>query len=72
MKLYNDWVLKFQKPDWSKNPKFGVINTILELHPKIYDIFKSDIIGNEDVSNFGRKDTPSVEKNRIVGLDSSL
>ena len=62
MKLYNDWVLKFQKPDWSRNPEFGVIDTILELHPDIFHLFKSDIIGNEDVNNFGRKDTPSVEQ----------
>jgi len=45
MNLYNDLVLKFEKPDWSKNPEFGVIDTILELHPEIYHIFNSDIIG---------------------------
>ena len=62
MNLYNDLVLKFEKSDWAKNPEFGVIDTILELHPEIYHIFKSDIIGNEDINNFGRKDTPSVEQ----------
>ena len=62
MRLYNEWVLKFQKPDWSRNPEFGVIDTILELRPDIFQLFKSDIIGNEDISNFGRKDTPSVEQ----------
>ena len=62
MKLFSDWVLKFQKPDWSRNPEFGVIDTILELHPDIFHLFKSDIVGNEYISNFGRKDTPSVEQ----------
>lgn len=62
MNLYNDLVLKFEKSDWSKNPEFGVIDTVLELHPDIYDIFKTDIVGKEEVSNFGRKDTPSVEQ----------
>ena len=62
MNLYNDLVLKFEKPDWSKNPEFGVIDTILELHPEIYHIFKYDIVGNEDISVFGRKDTPTVEQ----------
>jgi len=62
MKFYNDLVLRFENSDWSKNPEFGVIDTILELHPEIYNIFKSDIIGNEETSNFGRKDTPSVEQ----------
>jgi IS5 family transposase len=62
MKFYSEWVLKFEKSDWSKNPEFGVIDTILELHPEIYQNFKSDIVGNEDISVFGRKDTPTVEQ----------
>ena len=62
MKIFNDLVLKFEKSDWSKNPEFGVIDTILEVHPEIYDIFKFDIAGNDDVSNFGRGDTPTVEQ----------
>ena len=62
MKIFNDLVLKFEKPDWSKNPEFGVIDTILEVHPEIYDIFKFDIAGNDDVSKFGRGDTPTVEQ----------
>ena len=62
MKIFNDLVLKFEKSDWSKNPEFGVIDTILELHPEIYHIFKLDIAGNDDVNNFGRGDTPTVEQ----------
>ena len=62
MKIYNELVLKFEKSDWAKNPEFGVIDTILEHHPDIIQLFKNDIIGNEDISNFGRKDTPSVEQ----------
>jgi IS5 family transposase len=62
MKIFNDLVLKFEKSDWSKNPEFGVIDTILELHPEIYRIFKFDIAGNDEVNNFGRGDTPTVEQ----------
>ena len=62
MKIFNDLVLKFEKSDWSKNPEFGVIDTILEVHPEIYSIFKFDIAGNDDVNNFGRGDTSSVEQ----------
>lgn len=62
MKMFNDWVIKFEKSDWSRNPEFGVIDTILELHPEINQIFKTDIVGNDDINNFGRKDTPSVEQ----------
>ena len=62
MKLFNDLVLKFEKSDWAKNPEFGVIDSILEVHPEIYSIFKFDIAGNDDVNNFGRGDTPTVEQ----------
>ncbi len=62
MKIFNDLVLKFEKSDWSKNPEFGVIDSVLEVHPEIYGIFKFDIAGNDDVNNFGRGDTPTVEQ----------
>lgn len=62
MKMYNDLVLKFEQSDWSRNPEFGVIDTILELHPEIIQIFKTDVVGNDDINVFGRKDTPTVEQ----------
>jgi IS5 family transposase len=62
MKMFNEWVLKFEESDWSRNPEFGVIDTILELHPEIIQIFKADVVGNDDINNFGRKDTPTVEQ----------
>jgi len=62
MKLFNDLVLKFEKSDWAKNPEFGVIYSILEVNPEIYGIFKSDISGNDNISNSGRGDTPTVEQ----------
>jgi IS5 family transposase len=62
MKLFNDLVLKFEKSDWANYPEFGVIDSILEVRPEIYHLFKLDIAGNDDVNNFGRGDTPSVEQ----------
>lgn len=62
MKKFNEWVLKFEKPDWKQNPVLGVIDTILELHPEIIDLCNRDIIGYEQMSEFGRQDTPSVEQ----------
>jgi len=62
MKIFNDLVLKFEKPDWSANPEFCVIDTILESHPELVLLLESDIIGSERTSTFGRKDTPSVEQ----------
>lgn len=62
MKLFNELLLKFEKPDWSSNPEFGLIDTLLELYPELYTIVKDDIIGRQSESVFGRKDTPTVEQ----------
>lgn len=61
MKLFNDLRLKFEKPDWSSNPEFGLFDTILEKHPNLYNILKDDITKGTKVRYFGRKDIPSVE-----------
>ena len=62
MKIFSDLLLKFEKPDWSHNPEFCVIDTILEASPDLILMFSSDIIGDEVASSFGRQDTPSVEQ----------
>lgn len=62
MKIFNDLLLKFEKPDWSVNPEFCVIDTILESRPDLILMLKSDITGNDRPSTFGRQDTPSVEQ----------
>ena len=62
MKIFNDLLLKFEKPDWSLNPEFCVIDTILESRPDLILMLKSDIICSERPSTFGRQDTPSVEQ----------
>jgi IS5 family transposase len=76
MKIFNDWVLLFEKPNWASNPELGLIDTILEKHPTLYNIVKRDIILKESENSFGRKDTPSVEQivraaiyKEIKGLD---
>lgn len=62
MKIFNDWKLLFEKPNWASNPEFGLIDTIIEKHPELYDIVKSEITLKESITNFGRKDTPTVEQ----------
>lgn len=62
MQLFNELVLKFERPDWSKNPEFGLIDTIFEMHPELYSIVEEDITSGEKKSHFGRKDVPSVEQ----------
>lgn len=62
MKIFNEWTLRFNQPNWASNPEFGLIDTILEAHPHLIDLLKDHVIGLEKENNFGRKDTPTVEQ----------
>lgn len=76
MKLFADLKIRFEQPNWARNPELGLIDTILEQRPDLLDIVKDDIVGNSKNSKFGRKDVPSVETimraaiyKEIKGLD---
>lgn len=62
MEFFNQLILKFVHPDWSRNLEFGLIDTILEEHPQLILLLKDDITRGLKESNFGRKDTPTVEQ----------
>ena len=62
MKLFESWKLKFTNPDWARNPEFGLIDTILEKNPYLYEIVSGDITSENKDSEFGRGDSPSVEQ----------
>jgi len=62
MRLFEPLRLKFEKPNWAKNPEFGVMDTILEMHPELLEYIRVDIISGNKLSDFGRKDIPSVEQ----------
>lgn len=62
MKLFEEFKLRFERPDWSRDPELGLIDTILEQHPHLIYLLQEDIAGGEKESVFGRKDTPSVEQ----------
>ena len=62
MQLFNALTFKFERKIWSSNPEFGLIDTLLEEHPELIILLKEDIVGKENHSNFGRKDTPTVEQ----------
>lgn len=62
MKLFEDLKIKFETPDWSRDPELGLIDTILELHPHLVSLLSVDIAQGQKASIFGRKDTPSVEQ----------
>ena len=62
MQLFETLRLKFDQPDWSRNPEFGLLDAILELHPELLTIVSDDILKDSKNSVFGRKDMPSVEQ----------
>ncbi len=62
MKLFDDFKIKFEKPDWARNPELGLIDTILEQNPYLVALLAEDITQGKKASIFGRKDTPSVEQ----------
>lgn len=62
MKLFKDFKIKFEKPDWSRNPEFGLLDVILEQHPHLISLLEEDITKGQKNSVFGRQDTPSVEQ----------
>jgi len=62
MKLFNNFCLKFEHPDWSRNPEFGLLDTLLEEHPELYDLLAPDLTSGHKSTGLGRGDTPSVEQ----------
>ena len=62
MKLFEDFQLKFDQPNWARDPELGLIDTILENYPFLYKLLSDDITQGCKNSIFGRGDTPSVEQ----------
>jgi IS5 family transposase len=62
MKLFEDFRIKFEQADWSRNPEFGLLDTILATHSELLKIVEADIRDGEKQSSYGRKDMPSVEQ----------
>jgi len=62
MKLLEPLVLKFEDGNWANDPELGLMDTILELNPKLIKMFENDITQGKPDSAFGRQDTPSVEQ----------
>lgn len=62
MKIFNELILKFDRPDWSKNPELGLIDTILDKRPGLLGLLSDDVTSGCNLSEFGRKDTPTVEQ----------
>ncbi len=60
--IFETWRLKFEQPDWARNPDFGLLDTVLEHHPELIELLAPDITKHENRTNFGRKDIPSIEQ----------
>lgn len=61
MKLLNELVLTLENPHWAVNTEFAVIDTILTMHPQIYEIVAKDFSG-ETSKSLGRQDSPTIEQ----------
>lgn len=61
MKLLNELALTLENPHWAVNTEFAVIDTILSLHPEIYELVRKDFSGKTSKS-LGRKDSPTIEQ----------
>jgi IS5 family transposase len=68
MQLFEDLILRFEKPDWSNNPEFGLVDTILERNPHLFEIVSGDLLKGSKSSNLGRQDVPSVEQIVRAGI----
>ena len=62
MKILNQALLKFTRPDWRRDPELALIDTIIEQHSEFISIIASDVIGSDGEKQFGRKDSPTVEQ----------
>ncbi len=62
MRLFEEFKIKFENPDWSRSPELGLIDTILEQHPHLVGLLSEDFTIGKELSVFGRKDTPSMEQ----------
>ena len=62
MRLFEDFKILFEQPDWSYDFQLCFIDTVLEMKPYLLKIFENDITKNRKKSRFGRKDVPSIEQ----------
>jgi transposase, IS5 family len=76
MVLFEKFKSQTSQADWSKNLELGLLDCILDSHPELLEHVRGDITRGLKESNFGRKDTPSVEQilraalfKEIRGLD---
>ena len=58
MRLFENFKIKFERPDWAWDPELGLIDTVLEQHLHLLALLQEDNTKGQKTSIFGRKDTP--------------
>jgi len=61
MKLLKELELQFSDPLWAYDPELALVDTVLNLHPELYEIFSADILALGKNNEMGRQDGPAVE-----------
>lgn len=61
MRLLNELALALESPHWALNREFALIDTILSMHPEIYEWVGRDFSGKAG-KRLGRQDSPTVEQ----------
>ncbi len=49
MRLFDDFKIKFEQPNWSRDLELGLIDTILEKHPHLIALLAVDITKEEKI-----------------------
>jgi IS5 family transposase len=61
MKLLNELAFTLENPYWAADTEFALLDTILTMHPEIYELVRSDFSAHTRKS-LGRKDSPTIEQ----------
>lgn len=61
MKLLNELALTLENPYWLANTEFALLDTILTMHPEIYELVGNDF-STHTRKSLGRKDSPTIEQ----------
>lgn len=58
MKLFDEFKLRFDRPDWSRDPELGLVDTILEQHSHLIYLLREDIARGEKKAYLEEKIPP--------------
>ena len=72
MKLFEDFKILFEQPNWKNDLELGLIDSILDKHPHIISTLGEGISDSNNKKIFGRKDTPSIEQIVRAGIYKEL